>query len=911
MPDPKQDVKPLIIKASIDLETTPADLQPWDGQEKILRNTGIERDGGITNLYTAIESNTQFEETLFTRNGKRVRLIRDDVNDLFRVQTGNRDIGQVPQWGVKDRRVLSVDANDVLATVDGTLLVLRLSASLATIQEVECQTFELIRQRSFIIPANVSDGFFVRNKAPTWANVTSIAGVFAVGTVLNHNIITDAGVVYTIANQLGFLNSSQVFAYYENGWIVSATDSADPRTFLLRSDGTQQGTFTEATYLVANYNRIADTVTFTGWRNVITLGTPGTIGNTFTPPAAPLGNWTITPIAAAVANPAALNMTFGGYALAYGTPTRSLLFANNTPTPRTWTIGHATPPEIYGYLDNGASVAFKMHTVLGEAAYISASFNPNGIGVPITEVGELNGQYYPQIVNCNGSDLRVMYRRGDGTYATVLVSKDIPIRLQEIAPGVVKINTISALCVADANDNDLQYSGNAYNGFVVVGYDAVAPLAQRAHVARYRGDYGGSVDTGFKTTGVVTVGQVNLVEIPESVQFSPSNETIDVFVGVPPASIDYYRSIRDGLAQSVKASLLGTIYVDDSIIPLPQGVEYAEQTIKLIGTTAIRELNYDGYALLNEARGRFNSFRLYSQLYLFDDDWIYSAALLANRLQQTTQVANALGLRFIAESPTAVYFLSTFDNSLYSFDGGQTVNKIIRLNRAGEIIFGTYNTRENTLALFGSDFVLWLRDGIMSSSPLPFVYPYRAFSTSEGIWISKDDYAIKYVYSPITGGGVVVIDLDLDGGVWGTAYGDTYDGGAWGTVYPDTYEGALWGGGAGTVDPLIWQSKFNGFSDRMRQSVERFLFRINQPTSEPLAIDMHYEAYYETGLITESKTVNITSYDANGYAYFEFIPSNKNGVAASIRLECAQKVILLDGFVTVGTAGDTITKTRG
>ena len=79
MPDPKQDVKPLIIKASIDLETTPADLQPWDGQEKILRNTGIERDGGITNLYTAIESNTLFEETLFTRNGRRVRDLPSDM----------------------------------------------------------------------------------------------------------------------------------------------------------------------------------------------------------------------------------------------------------------------------------------------------------------------------------------------------------------------------------------------------------------------------------------------------------------------------------------------------------------------------------------------------------------------------------------------------------------------------------------------------------------------------------------------------------------------------------------------------------------------------------------------------------------------------------------------------------------
>jgi hypothetical protein len=909
------ETKPIVLKASIDVESTPADLQPWDAQEKILQNTGIERDGGLTNLYTAVEANSVYEETLFTRNGLRVRLQRDDINQVFRVFTGTRDIGQVPQWAVEKREVLAVDANDVCATIDGTILVLRISTAIAAIQEINADTLELIKQRAFTIPGNVSDGFFVRNKAPTWASVKSIVGIFASGSVLNHEVITDGGTVYAIGNQVGFVNSSQVFAYYENGWIVSSTDETDPRTFLLNSAGVQQGTFTESTYLVANHNRIADTVSFVGFRDVTTLGTPATYGNRFTPPAAPLGVWVITALTNLAATPQALNMTFGGYALAYGAGPRSLFYANNTLSTRLWTIGHATPPEIYGYLDNGSDIAFKVHTILENAAYISASFAADGIGVPITEVGELNGAYYPQILKQTDGKYRLTYRRGNGSYATIVLTRGNEIdRMQEIAPGVVKINTTSAICIADANDNDLQYSGNAYNGFVVVGFNAVAPLAQRAFVARYRGDWGGSVDTNYKSTGAVLVGSVTLLEVPENLSFTPSNETIDVYVGLPPASIDYYRSVRDGIAQSVKSNLQGTIYVDDTIIPPPIGVDYAEQTIKLIGSTAIRELNYDGYRLLNEAIGQYDSFRLYGQLYLFDGDWIHSAQLAGNVLQQIDHVANALGLVLVAEAPTAVYFISSFDNSLYTFDGGQAVNKILRINRRTQIIFGTYNTRENTLALFGSDFVLWMRDGILSESPLPFVYPYTAFSTSDGIWIVKDDYAIKYVYNPITGGGGVIIALDLDGGLWGVVYPDNYAGGTWGVTYSEIIDGSVWGDGTGNIAPLVWQSKFNGFSDRMKQGIDRFMFRVYKPDGLACDILVGYTAYHENGIISESKTITAGDvahpYDALGYAMIEFIPSNKNAIAASIKLSIDTKIILLDGFATVSTAGDSVVRNR-
>lgn len=888
------------------------DLQPWDAQIEILQNTGIERDGGITNLYSEIESNSAYAETYFGKNGTRIRLQYDSLNDNFRVITGDRDIGQVPAWAVSQRKVVASDANDVMTTLSGTLLLLRISTAVATIEEVTADTLTRINIRSFAIGANISDGMLVRNKAPTWASVNSIVGIYAVGNVLNYQIILDSGVAYTPTGQLGFTQSAQVFAYYENGWITGAQQETNPQVYLHRSNGTQEGTIYTATYTVANHNRSTGAVTFNSWRDPIAAGAPvTTYGYTFTPPAAPAGAWTVASLTdGAISSPNVKNMTFGGYALGYGAA--KLIAYYNQATPRTWTVGHSKLPEIYGWLDKSADIIFKVHTILGEAGYISASFNVDGIGAPITEIGELNAYYYPQIVKLNSGDYRVIYRRGNGSYALIDLSKSLTVRrLQEIAPGVVKINTISALSIADANDNDLQYSGNAYNGFVIVGFSGGVSTA-KAYVARYRGDWGGSVDTGYKDVG--SVPDVNLVVIPEGISYSPNNETIDVYVGAPPASLTYYRSIRDGVAQSIKSSLQGTLYVDDQVIPAPIGAEYNEQSILLIGSTALRVAGYDGYVLGNEAVGLYQSFRLYGNLYFFDGDWIHLVALNNNIIQRVDHIANANGLVFIAESPTAIFFVSSFDNSLFSFDGGQTVNKVHRYNRAEPIWGGCYNTRENTLALFSDGSVFWIRDGLISQTHLPFAAPFECYSTSTGIWLVKDKYSVRYSYNPVALGSAPVVTLDLDGGMWGTAYTDLYDGGTWGTTYADTIDGGAYGGNPNEIEPLTWQSKFLGIDERTAQNIERVLFRFYKEDKAQTDVVIIYDYFTEDTQWSEFKTFTIgdlnNPWDSQGYAYIEFIPEQKRSIGASFSMSCADKIVFLDSYAEVTELSRNVAKNR-
>lgn len=902
----------LALKINQNTDFVQRDLSPWDAQDSILQNTGIERDGGITNLYTEIESNSAYAETYFGKNGTRIRLQYDSVNDNMRVFTGTRDIGQVPVWAVSQRKLIASDANDVCATIDGTLLILRISQSLATIEEVDEETLERINIRSFAIGSTISDGMFVRNKAPTWASVTSIVGIYAVGNVLNYQIILDSGVAYTPTGQLGFTQSAQVFGYYENGWITGAQQETTPQVYLHRSDGTQEGTIYTATYTVVNHNRGTGVVTFNSWRDPIAAGSPvTTYGYTFTPPATLGGAWTATALTdGSISSPAVRNFTFGGFALGYGAA-KQLAFYNQS-TPRTWTVGHSKMPEIYGWLDKSADIVFKVHTILGEAGYLSASFNVDGIGVPITEVGELNAYYYPQIVKLTSGDYRVIYRRGNGSYALIDLSKSLTIkRMQEIAPGVVKINTISALSIADANDNDLQYSGNAYNGFVIVGFSGGTATA-KAYVARYRGDYGGSVDTGYKDVG--SVYDIALVVVPEGASYSPNNETIDVYVGAPPSSLTYYRSLRDGIAQSIKSSLRGTLYVDDQVIPPPIGAMLSEQSIELISTTALRNAGYDGYNLGNEAVGIYQSFRLFGNLYFFDGDWIHLVVLNGTTIQRVDHIANANGLVFLAESPNAIFFSSSFDNSVYNFDGGQSVNKLHRYNRADPIWGACYNTRENTLALFSDGSVYWVRDGLISQTHLPFAAPFDCYSTSDGIWLVKDKYSLRYSYNPVALGSIPVIALDLDGGIWGTAYTDIYDGGTWGTPYSDTIDGEAFGGQANEIEPLTWQSKFLGIDERTAQVIERVLFRFYKEDKAQTDTTITYDYYNEEGQFTESQTFTVgdlnNPWDSDGYAFIEFVPAQKRSIGASFTMTCPEKIVFLDSWANVTELASNVAKNR-
>jgi hypothetical protein len=110
-----------------------------------------------------VESNSQYVETYYTSDGSRVQLKRDDINNSFRVISNGNDIGGVPQWAINTRSLIPADANDCIATIDGTFILLFIASSIATLTEIDGTTLEPIRSRSFGISALVTDGIIVRN----------------------------------------------------------------------------------------------------------------------------------------------------------------------------------------------------------------------------------------------------------------------------------------------------------------------------------------------------------------------------------------------------------------------------------------------------------------------------------------------------------------------------------------------------------------------------------------------------------------------------------------------------------------------------------------------------------------------------------------------------------------------------
>jgi len=130
------DVKAAInITNSINVDTLPEDVkQLGDMDAPILQNTGIERNGGVTNIY---KTETDFAEAgtyFITKQGKKLSGIASGA--ALAVKLDGQQIGQVSSYGVANRLRIT-GADDVLLTADGTYLAGKISGSVVTLGEYD------------------------------------------------------------------------------------------------------------------------------------------------------------------------------------------------------------------------------------------------------------------------------------------------------------------------------------------------------------------------------------------------------------------------------------------------------------------------------------------------------------------------------------------------------------------------------------------------------------------------------------------------------------------------------------------------------------------------------------------------------------------------------------------------------
>ena len=144
------------------------------------------------------------------------------------------------------------------------------------------------------------------------------------------------------------------------------------------------------------------------------------------------------------------------------------------------------------------------------------------------------------------------------------------------------------------------------------------------------------------------------------------------------------------------------------------------QTYPSINTTTSGAYTYflypgfEGYLFGNQVALSYSTFVINGQTYLFNGQNIYLADINSqtNVLNSQVFICSAVGLSLLAVSPTTAYFLSTFDNSIFTFMGGRSVDKMKRMLGLPNINQGIFNSRDNTLLLDAVGNFIYQRDGV-------------------------------------------------------------------------------------------------------------------------------------------------------------------------------------------------------
>jgi len=377
----------------------------------------------------------------------------------------------------------------------------------------------------------------------------------------------------------------------------------------------------------------------------------------------------------------------------------------------------------------------------------------DSLGVLITNIGDIDGSYQPQTKDDN----RILFLSSTG-----FVIKKIGLlgveKIQQVANNIYKINTISPLNILDTNAGVMNVGSCDYNNRMIFT-STVAPGLVSQVVSLFEGTYSNSVDTGNKliTINPITSTKIQIIgaRIP-TVSTSTGNYAIDTYI-----EGNYAFSTLNDSSELIKPSKENLVYAETPIIPVAIGQTYSSGITTGNNNTIFLRPDYDGYSIGNDIVGVYTLFKLFGQTYLFDGVYIYAADIDSTGIFSTkTKVAPAGGLRYIASSPTEITFLSTFDNSVYTFSGGRNLTKAKRFTSLENINSGVFDVRENTLVLDTDNTIIFIRDSLATlNNKKTNQTGVKYYPTSKGVIISNNINSWQYSYDALSGSTVVPLDL--------------------------------------------------------------------------------------------------------------------------------------------------------
>ncbi len=785
------------LKQSICTDTpVGADLfQFGDPEAKHLQNTGIERNGGITNIY---EKETTFAtaglNSVITTSGD---LLQVDASDDVRLN--NVVIGNVGSYTVNTRGILPEYIDVALEVGGASAIGIKRSGTIVTIDEINLLTGAVINTRTATfggMPSNPHKSMYIVNYTNmAWADdqefIVNGSGATSQSYRLRESDLSTTS-VSAVAPYLSrdfhmyrFLANEYIL--YEQGGVIASVATGDIGAWTLYAG---KWVVIEQ-FLGTAYARAL--ITFDVYKNAANLLTGygymgydsgGAFSAVVTYVGSALGAVTAV-ITNAINGPGYSECTYtrsdtGTDIYHYYAPQWDIgVAAYGVYALTTYT---ATPINAFGKLTNNYNntthdLQIRFGMINGTPSFLSvayANYQYDTLGVPLTNVGEVDANYpvhvrasvdnYCTLIYKYKNTIHFIYMTGVGVAAGHTISK--------VSDNLYQINCLSPYNTVDITKIKVVLGVNDYNGRAVVVCPAVTTLHKVAF--KINTDSVNSIDVGDRLCSAVTGFAPTIIPGIDIPVFIPN----EVALGINVFYDDLYSVSRQmylGGGLYSNPELVNTIYVADTRIPIAMGYSYENKTAVTdletiflgVGVLGITDVVYDYlcYELGNTTLGIFHEFVLFEQQYLFDGRDIFVAKFNGSIYVGRDIVCPGTGCTLIAASPTEAYFLSTFDNSIYTFDGGRSLNKFIRMNSEPVILNGIYNVRDNTLLLNAESAFIWVRDGIVTANlkKATQLTGVTLYDTVNGIVIASN--TISWIYSFLILSGSTVVPL-----TWQSAY---------------------------------------------------------------------------------------------------------------------------------------------
>ena len=853
-------------------------------------NTGIERNGGITNLY---ETEKLLGDGVFIYSDDSEVISAKPTADRIDISIDDKVIGNLSGYGVEYKKEVSGAYNDMLLTDIDTYITCALNGNIVKVEEFSMDGVSIRSKETDYVNLTVAlKGFtslsFVRRNGISYDDVQEFG--LRLGdqfVILKEDNPTEDGTPAVYDTLVGDLFQEQVvdsycdvFKYENDLYSVGLVGNNMNRWFVLNN-------VTNA--LITNFGKYAWQQTQAGYTRHILTEEPRIDGGT-NKVISLQGYWNFILFESVQQYQADAHGDVSSHLSSQiGWNYAELTYKRTSPTDiyllygplnvkdteflfDTYQTNTDTLVSAYGKLSGGAGALstkpfeFRLNWIPaggGTQSYISVGEIDNEaddtLGSILTDIGAFDTTYTPYI---KGDDT-IMYKY-DNTFKIIKISTDIKNRFEKLNGRLYKINTISALNVLDTFNSSLNVGSMDFNGRAMFNSVAVPVSEQTKVVSFMSGRYSNSVDVGTKFVSIPSFTSANIEIIAyriANVQNAPSDFKADTFVNDEYA----FTTSNNGL-ELVDTDPDDPFYIASTILPIPLGSTYDGNVCINNRLTLFLEDEYDGYQIGNDITGTYESFILYGQPYLFDGINIYQALFSGSLLSSKDKLANAVGMKLIATSPTEAMFLSDFDNSLYSFTGGRKLTKSMRLTNEDEITSGIWSTRDSSYLFDTNSSLIWMRDNIVSRNYKlqEQIGELQLYNTSTGIFM-QGDYLNELLVS------------------------ESY---SWNYSYLNLP--------GSTIVPLKLQTAYFGQGINQKSMLQSFIVTIYNREREKQIIKLTIDTFDEDEQYTQSEniTVNHNDYTNKGYAIVRIQPKHQTQLATSLTIESDEKILIKQIDVT-------------